>query len=218
MALEPNNTPRMEAKEMLRLVRLGVDTPRSAIALIRIPEKQKRFLTPDEISYRQEVEAEFRKLLRPRQAPTPPPKPPASLVVQATLEALKELMQPPAPVQNLNEPLPRRGPYRKRTPPEDFASATIAAVARHFDISVAALITPGRGPIKGSGLPRWTAVLLLREGGMLVREIVDHLGYSDPAGPYMGLKNIAALRAQDPALDRQISLLLENMREGTPGT
>ncbi len=219
-ALEPNNAPRMEAREMLRLVRLGVDTPSSAIALIRIPEKQKRFLSPDEIWYRKAVEAEFLNLLRPGTARTPerpehaPPAPPQRFAAEsAIIQVLKELMAAPARNLDTPPPLPRRkGPYRKRVPDEKLASEVVAIVARHYGVSVAALITPGRGPVKGSGLPRWTAVLLMREGGLRMREIVDCLGYCDATPCYQALHTLAAMRPKDPALDREISVLLESTR------
>jgi hypothetical protein len=200
----------------------GVDTAGGIIALVRIPEKQKEFLTPDEIWYREAVEAEFRNLLRPGSArmperPTYAPPPQALAAENAIIQVLNELMTAPMEILHTPSVPKRRGPYRKRIPPEDFASETIAVVARHFGISVEVLITPGRGPIKGSGLPRWTAVYLLREGGMLMREIVDCLGYSDATPCYQALHTLAAMCAKDPILDRDISTLLEGMRAKMPG-
>ncbi len=205
---------RQEALGLLDLVSRGVDTPASILALVRVPERQRQFLDAWVLRERECIETEFLKLLRAparlKRTPTPAPVQP---IQQAILEALTELMAAPAPVQILHT-LKRRGVYRKRRPPEDFASRVISIVAEHFKISVAALITPGRGPIKGSGLPRWTAVYLLREGGMLMREIVDVLGYCDNTPCYQALHTLAALRAKDPNLDRDIAMLLERNLPG----
>ena len=219
---EQNTPPHAEALMLLELLKAGrggLHTAAEVLDLIRIPEAQRRFLEPDEIWYRRAVEAEFRNLLLPGGArmperPTYAPPPQALAAENAIIQVLNELMT--APVEILHTPsVPkRRGPYRKRIPPEDFASETIAVVARHFGISVEVLITPGRGPIKGAGLPRWTAVYLLREGGMLMREIVDVLGYCDNTPCYQALHTLAALRAKDPNLDRDIAMLLERNLPG----
>jgi len=203
---------RQEALGLLDLVRRGVDTPASILALVRVPERQRRFLDACALRERELVEAEFLKLLREGNAPPPPVQP----IQQAILEALTELMAAPPAVQIPHAPRPLRGPYRKRIPPEDFASATIGVIARHFGVKVQDLMKPTRGPSKGAGVPRWTAVLLLRNGGVRMREIVDVLGYTDPSGAYAGLNYLHAIRARDPQLDRDISLLLERMRAEHP--
>ncbi len=239
---EQNTPPHAEALlllELLKTGRGGLHTAADVLDLIRIPGPQRRFLEPHEIEYREQVEAEFRNLLlpgsarvsavdedekwpprprgRPRKNPVPPPPPRTFACETAIIEILKSLMASAETVQLPHTPRPRRGPYRKRVPPHGLAGAIISAVARHYGVKVADLISPRRGSFsKASGLPRWTAAHLLRHAGLLVREITDLLGYTE-TGAYAGLNSLRAARARDPQLDRDISMLLESVDAHSAG-
>jgi AraC-like DNA-binding protein len=220
--VESWSTPQGEAQHLHRLVKLGLETPLSVRQLLRITPREARFLDGSDIIYRAQVRVHFENLLAPGSVPLPAPEveparqykkrnpPPPTEVQQAISEALTELMD--SQVQSLYPPVrPRRGPYRKRIPPNEIASAAISLTARHFGVTVQELITPVRGIHPAAGIPRWSAVLALRNCGLRVREIVDAIGFTDPSGVYAALDSLRQARSKDQELDREISELFASI-------
>jgi len=215
---------------MLRLVRIGTQTFAEARETIRVPPKLARFLSPDELWYRMAIAAEFENLLRPGSARVPepppshaPPPPPAEQQPRRTVPRTpkprpeKAEKAPPAPT--VARTRGRRGPMPRPAHPPEQGDAVLAQVAAHFGITVEDLSRSRQGVRPGNGIPRWTAALALRTvAGLFVREIAERLGYCDSAAAYLGLHSLAARRRANPELDRDISMLLGNMRARRHGT
>src|SRR5882724_9190125 len=125
-ALEKNTPPLVEARALVQMLKSGIETPQSVVALMRIPSSHKRHLNADELWYRAAVEAHFWNIVRP-----------GSRVV------------PKRPWERPVEELPGRRPVPKAkakhvTVPTVDPARVVAHVAAHYGVAETDLTAPRR--------------------------------------------------------------------------